>query len=311
MAARHARDTSGKAPGYPLLGRLGSRAEWISRLIALAAGIGLVYLYRLYLHSDDVAPDSSMGLIFASAGTGLLVLVGAGYVVRKRIRRHATRRLHQALAWHIAGAGVGVLLIFLHAAGNFNPRSGTYALWGLIAVAVSGVIGRLIDRLCPRLAAAAAAQAMSAEDGERLEVIEQKAVADATPTIATAQRKAVRQAASSAVPWDLAYYDLDPEVETIPRLLTPASHGSSSPRGATGAWRSIGPRTAELLRDRRQRGGPAMRELAAARAATRREQLYIQMIRVWRRIHTFTCIAALGLLCWHIEFAITLYMNAH
>lgn len=309
MAATQTHDASSKAAGYPLLGRLGSRAEWISRIIALAAGIGMVYVYRLYLRSNDVAPDSVAGLIFASLGTGLLVLVGVGYLVRKRIRRHAARRLHEALAWHIAGAMLGVLLIFLHAAGNFNPRSGTYALWGLIAVAVSGVIGRLIDRLCPRLAAAAAARAMAAEGEERLKVIEQKA--EAAPAHSTSQRKAIGAATSAAVPWDLAYYDLDPEVETIPRLLTPPARKDASTHGVTGAWRYIGPRTAQMLRNRRPIGGAVKRELAAARTAAGRERYYIQMIRAWRRIHTLTCIIALGLLGWHIEFAITLFMNAH
>ncbi|HEU5438077.1 MAG TPA: hypothetical protein VFU88_02210 [Ktedonobacterales bacterium] len=309
MAATRTHDASSRAAGYPLLGRLGSRAEWVSRIIALAAGLGMVFVYRLYLRSDDVAPDSVAGLIFASFGTGMLALVGLGYVVRKRIRRHAARRLHEALAWHIAGAMLGVLLIFLHAAGNFNPRSGTYALWGLIAVAVSGVIGRLIDRLCPRLAAAAAARAMTAEGEERLVVTEQKA--EEAPAHSTSQRKAIGAATSAAVPWDLAYYDLDPEVETIPHLLTPPARKDASTRGVTGAWRSIAPRTAQVLRSHRPLGRLVKRELAAARSAAGRERLYIQMIRVWRRVHMLTCIVALGLLGWHIEFAITLYMNAH
>ena len=43
------------------------------------------------------------------------------------------------------------MLLFMHSFGNFNPRSGTFALYGMIALVISGFVGRLLDRLMPRL----------------------------------------------------------------------------------------------------------------------------------------------------------------
>src|ERR1051326_7690117 len=131
---------------YPWLTVRLSGAQWASLWLCLLAGIGLAYLYTMYLQSKDVSPDSMYGYGFAIAGTILLLLVGAGYALRKRLGRRWPGRLHTFLAWHMAGGLLGLVLILMHSAGNFNPRSGTYALYGLIGVVISGIIGRVLDR---------------------------------------------------------------------------------------------------------------------------------------------------------------------
>ncbi|HEY7124366.1 MAG TPA: hypothetical protein VH540_10480 [Ktedonobacterales bacterium] len=293
-------------PRYPWFGIRHSSAQRVAFLFALASGVGLAFLYRRYMQTNDIAPDSKMGYIFAIAGTALLLLVGLGYVIRKRLGRRWPGRLHTFLAWHMVGGILGLVLILMHAAGNFNPRSGTYALYGLIAVVASGIVGRVLDRFAPRLAASAALEAISASGEERMDDLEQELeyVADTERALRTS-----RAAREHGVPWDLAYYDLDPEVEDIPALLSQGVRSDTGPilnlAQPSDSHRIL------LAAERRQTTGNVMREAISIRAANRRERLHLQTIRVWRRIHTLLSLAALGLLAWHLEYAVTLLMGAH
>jgi hypothetical protein len=293
-------------PRYPWLGIRHSRAQRVAALFALASGLGLAYLYRQYAHTTDVSPDSFMGYAFAIAGTALLLLVALGYTIRKRLGRRWPGRLHTFLAWHIVGGLLGLLLILMHAAGNFNPRSGTYALYGLIALVASGIVGRLLDRFAPRLAAAAALEAISASGEERIDDLEQK-LAFVASTEQT--QRASRAAREGGVPWDLAYYDLDPEIEDIPALLSQGVRSDTGP--ILNLAQPSGDLPILLAAQRRQTTGNVMREAVGIRAAIRRERLYLQTTRVWRRIHTLLTLVTLSLLAWHLEYAATLLIGAH
>ena len=297
-----------KRLGYPWLTLRLSRAQWTAVVLSTATGVGLAYLYTLYLRSKDVAPDSIYGYGFAIIGTALLVLVGAGYALRKRLGRRWAGRLHTYLAWHMAGGLLGLVLILMHATGNFNPRSGTYALYGLIGVVISGVIGRVLDRLSPRLAAKAALQALSANGEERLDDLEEELAAIAQDT--HARRRALQEQASRGAPWDLAYYDLDPEIEEIPALL----QGLRAENGQILDINQISGRMAALRQQpafaRRQSTDALARQAAGIQRALNREQFYLHLVRVWRRLHTLISLAALGLLLWHLEYAATLLIGA-
>ncbi|HEV2459497.1 MAG TPA: hypothetical protein VGS80_14160 [Ktedonobacterales bacterium] len=289
--------------GYRLLWAGGSRTLRAAYLGALLAGIALAFLYRVYAQSSDVSPDSLWGYGFAITGTALLLLVGGGYVLRKRRARHARRRLHTALAWHIAGGLIGVALIFMHAAGNFNPRSGTYALYGLIAVALSGFIGRFLDRICPRLAAAAVADVLTEGGEERLVALRHK-LADAGK-VRKHRHDAQRRMRKTSESWDLAYYDLDPEIETIPTLL----HRDESRPGRI--WRAIGPATIGLLRDPGRLADHFRQQSTVVNRAVNRERFFLAIGGAWRRLHALLCLVTLGLLIWHVTYAVALLMHAH
>jgi hypothetical protein len=123
------------------------RSTTMAAFTALCLGSVLAYVYvAWYPRTGDVAPDSVYGYGFAIAGTGLLLMVGIGYSVRKRWRHHTSGHPHTLLAWHMAGALLGLVLVLMHVAGNFNPRSGTYALYVLVGVVVSGIIGQALGR---------------------------------------------------------------------------------------------------------------------------------------------------------------------
>src|SRR5690242_12090821 len=259
--------------------RLGgwSRSQWVATLVGLALGGALAYAYVTYLRAGDVSPDSQYGYVFAILGTLLLILVGAGYVLRKRLWRGRFGLLHTALSWHVVGGILALALILAHSAANFHPRTGSYALYSLIALVISGIIGKQLDKIAPRLAARAALKTLTADGEERL---------DALVTTLTWKRQRrrersrpisqqTRQAASS-VPWDLAYYDLSAPPEQIPTLLHQqhSGHTRATSSAVEGALAS---------------------EAGAIRQEMGMERLCLHLIRVWRYLHTALSVLTLAL----------------
>jgi hypothetical protein len=268
-------------------------------LAALVAGAGLIGLYALYRQSSDVAPDSIAGYAFAGSGTLLLLLTGAGYALRKRAGRYWPGRLNTILAWHVVTGLLGLMLILMHAAGNFNPRSGTYALYGLIGVVASGIVGRILDRVCPRLAAGAALQAWTIDRAvHRGGLAEELGIAD---NGGHTHLRLLCQPYARGVPWDLAYYDLDPAIEDIPVLFIGGSGERVAPARdqRAGATRSF---------NRPRAPGEVMQPAAALAATIGRERFFLELIRVWRRLHILISLVALCLLLWHLEYAATLLL---
>lgn len=294
-----------KAPGATSAGarrHLGMR--WSAALFSLLAGAVLAYLYVTYLRSGDVAPDSVYGYGFAIAGTALLALVGVGYVVRKRLHRNWSGLLHTALTWHVAGGLLGLALILMHAIGNFHPRTGTYALYALMALVVSGIIGRQLDRIAPRLAARAALSTLTPDGEERLEAL--VGVLRASRRNRRWQRRSSSRPTKIDIPWDLAYYDLDAQPEDIPGLLThPGIHEVGADRAA-----SRRPETKVSIPMGDAAKDAMASESAAIRRAIGRERFYLRLIRVWRWLHTALSVVTLALILWHLEYAATLLMNA-
>lgn len=283
-----------------------SRVGWAGKrgstaLISLLIGIGIAYVYALYLRSNDVSPDSIYGYGFAISGTLLLALVGAGYVARKRLHRHGPGLLHTALTWHIVGGVLGLALILMHASGNFNPRTGSYALYSLIALVVSGVIGRQLDRIAPRLAVRAALTTLTPDGEERLEVL--AGVVHEAPSASGEHRQPPPEPAETSVPWDLAYHDLSARPGDIPELLT--QPGRRTP-GVASSYQApiLQPGISGTVK------GALASESAMIRRGIGWERFFLQLIRVWRVVHTALSVVTLALILWHLEYAATLLIGA-
>src|SRR5260370_17750055 len=134
----------------------------------------------------------------------------------------------------------------MHSFGNFNPRSGTYALYGMIALVVSGAVGRFLDRLMPRLIARQVHKALTAQGDDRIENISEKLQAIVVHNSQNLQGfipvpgAGPHKASTSLVPppgpashdfpfaykdqplhtpWDFSYISLEP----TPQNLTPAA----------------------------------------------------------------------------------------
>lgn len=300
-----------RMPRYSWLGWRSSQAMRVAVVCALLLGAGLVLAYLTYLRdSPDAAPDSPVGVGFAVAGTLLFVLVGAGYVARKRLPRlRRSRALQTALSWHIVGGVLALALILMHAAGNFHPRSGTYALYGLIAVVVSGLVGRAIDRFCPRIAAMASLRAVQTEGAMRARLHrhhrEEQAALSASARHRI-QRPPTRRRAATPTPtvpeaqWDLAYYDMPRGARSLPPAL---SAMTPLPRMAgEGPGVGAAPRPMPDVADRASQSADIL-------AAMERMRFAVTLVRVWRHVHQLLCVVTVGLIIWHLVFAATLFFG--
>lgn len=291
-----------KTSRYPWHGGGLSRGQRVALVLALLMAGGLISIYVAYLRSGDVAPDSAYGYVFAFAGTLLFLLVGAGYALRKRLRRNWSGLLHTALTWHVAGGALALALILMHAAGNFHPRTGSYALYSLIALVVSGFIGRLLDRISPRLAAKAALQALTADGEERLETLVDGLVRQ--PTARDDRQRNVRRSRKTGVPWDIAYYDLSAGPGEIPALLNRRGETMSHRAAPQHAHEMPGPASDSVVKS------AMASESAAIGRAIGTERLFLHLVRVWRYLHTAISVVTLALILWHLEYAATLLIGA-
>src|SRR5947207_9401767 len=206
-------------------------------VIFLGVVVGVVFFVWYIQHSNDVSPDSIAGYTYAIVGTLFLLLAAVLYSLKRRSHKKRTvGQLHKTLNWHICFGVLGLVFLFLHSFGNFNPRTGTYALYGMIALALSGVIGRFLDRLVPRLITDEVHKALNIIGEDRIETISQKLQAIVVHNtqdlhgFAVVEREKSHNASTSLVslsgpissdfsfihkdqalqtPWDLAYISLE------------------------------------------------------------------------------------------------------
>jgi hypothetical protein len=311
--------------GYSWLYRataMNSGVRVLTTLLVIVLAAGFFAWYSRV--STDTAPDSLVGLIYATIGTLLLLLAATMFSLRRRShRRREVGGLRASLGWHMCFALMGLAFLGMHSFGEFNPRTGTYALYGMVALVISGLIGRMLDRLMPRLIAAEAHQALTALGDDRIETISQQLqamVAHNTQNVRgfAAPSSAARPANSSLatlpqanmqggrdqtardqalrMPWDLAYISL----ESTPQELSRDS----------GSFRLVPDRKSDLLRPGALMPGTQehMGELEEVRRAMQRELLYRYVTRYWRKFHILLALVTVGLLVWHIEFALQLIL---
>lgn len=307
--------------------------SWLYRTTALHSGfrvtvtiliivVAAVFL-AWYSHvSSDVAPDSLVGLIYAILGTLFLLMAGTLYSLRRRSHRHRKLGgLGSSLGWHICFAIIGVALISMHTFGEFNPRTGTYALYGLIALAVSGLIGRLLDRVMPRLVAIKVNQSLTAQGDDRIETISQKIQAivgynsqNLKGMAAPPQSKVNGPVNNNSLipllekqtvfakdqplhtPWDMAYISLESTPQEVSRDTT--------------KYRFVPDKQSQLLRPGALMPGTQeqMTELEDVRQAMESELFYRYIIRYWRVFHVLLAVVTLGLVIWHIVYALQLML---
>ncbi len=312
----HAGRQKGEA-GYSWLYRApaprgGLRVLVVLLVIGLAGGFFIWYVRS----GNDASPDSPIGLIYASAGTMLLLLALTLYSLHRRSHRHrVVGGLRASLGWHMCLAFMGLALLAMHSFGELNPRTGTYALYGMLALVVSGLIGRLLDRLVPRMMASEVHQALTAQGDDRIETISQK-----LQSIVVHNTQSIRGFAapdeknrpgnslvpvssphtltwrdrSLHTPWDLAYISLEPTPQELSR--------------ESNQFRLAPEKKSDFLRPVALISGTEeeIDELEVVREAMRRELFYRYVTRYWRKFHVLLALVTLGLLIWHIVYALQL-----
>jgi len=319
VAATNQRERNSGETGYNWPFFVGE--GWFKLLLVISLGVvvGVVLFVWYIQHSNDASPDSIAGYTYAIIGTLFLLLAAVLYSLKRRSHKQKTvGQLHRSLNWHICFGVLGLVFLFLHSFGNFNLRTGTYALYGMIALALSGMIGRFLDRLVPRLITGEVHKALTVMGDDRIETISQKLQAIVVHntqdlhSFAVAPAEKSQNASTSLVslsgpvssdfsfihkdqalqtPWDLAYISLE---ATPQELSLEANH-----------YRFIPDKKSELARPGALMPGAQehISELQEVEQAMQRELFYRYVIRYWRKFHIALALLTLALTLWHLIYA--------
>jgi hypothetical protein len=277
-------------------------SAWVVSVLFTLAVIGLaISLFILYSRlSNDPTPDSFAGYTYAIVGTLFMLMAALGYT-RYRARKRQVGKLNGSLQWHISFGIIALVLLFLHSFGNFNPRTGTYALWGMIALIISGIIGRFLDRVAPRLIARQVKHALTEWGEDRVDYHTRT-----IQSLVSYNRQELRSLKPQKpgkptkkplmTAWDLAYISLE---ETPQELRQNETH-----------YRFVPDRKSDLDKPATLMPGVGehLNELHGVQAALRREEYYRALIRYWRFIHVLLVFITVGLTLWHLEYATTLLL---
>jgi hypothetical protein len=292
--------------------------SWFFGLFVTLLVLGLsITAFVWYVRTGhDASPDSIAGYACAIAGTICVVLATVLYGIRRHSRKRGMGQLNKALNWHIFLAIIGLILLGMHSFGDFNPRTGTYALYGMIALVVSGIIGRALDHLMPRLIAAQVRKALTDQGDDRIENISEKLQAIVTHNSQKLQAFPTASGSSNTeramislpgqagsllfeqtagrtlnTPWDLGYISLE---------ATPQELGADAPQ-----YRFIPDKKSNLARPGALMPGAQehISELERVQKALQREQFYRYIIRYWRIFHVGLALLTAGLTIWHLIYA--------
>ncbi len=320
MSAINRRERNNGETGYNWPFLVGGEG-WYKRSLVIILGVtvGIVLFVWYIQHSNDVSPDSIAGYTYAIIGTLFLLLAAVSYSLKRRSHKKKTvGQLHTSLNWHICFGVLGLVFLFLHSFGNFNPRTGTYALYGMIALALSGMIGRFLDRLVPRLITGEVHKALTVMGDDRIETISQKLQAIVVHNTQDLHSFAVvpgeisQDASTSMVslsgpvssdfsfihkdqalqtPWDLAYISLE---ATPQELSLEANH-----------YRFVPDKKSAFMHPGALMPGAQehISELQEVEQAMQRELFYRYVIRYWRKFHILLALLTLGLTIWHLVYA--------
>ncbi|HXL36197.1 MAG TPA: hypothetical protein VN954_03235 [Ktedonobacteraceae bacterium] len=288
-------------------------------VIFLGVAVGVAFFVWYIQHSNDVSPDSIAGYTYAIIGTLFLLMAAFLYSLKRRShKKRIVGRLHRSLNWHICFGVLGLVFLFLHSFGNFNPRTGTYALYGMIALALSGMIGRFLDRLVPRLITGEVHKALTVMGDDRIETISQKLQAivvhntqDLHSFAVVPREKSqdvptslislsdpissdfpfIQQEQALQTPWDLAYISL----EATPQELSLEAN----------QYRFVPDKKSGLARPGALMPGAQehISELHEVERAMQHELFYRYVIRYWRKFHILLTLLTLALTLWHLVYA--------
>lgn len=284
----------------------------MSTLFTIGAIILSIVIFVLYNRfSNDPTPDSIAGYLYAIAGSFFMFLAALGYTLKRRSRQRVVGQLNGLLHWHVAFGILALVLLCLHSFGNFNPRTGTYALWGMIALVISGIIGRALDRIIPRLMAKEVKRAMTEQGEDRVEFHTQtigsivsynsqklQSFMPEQPKAASVGKKTPWSPDIKGLPtaWDMAYISLEETPQEVAR--------------EDGNFRFVPDRRSELSSPEALMPGVQkhLTELQSAQKALGREEYYRAIIRYWRIAHVTLVVITIGLTLWHLEYATTLLL---
>ena len=291
--------------GYPWLFFYARRAWGIGLLVTtIIVGVAGAFYMWYWQSGNDAAPDSIAGYGYAIAGTLCFLLAATLYTARRHSNKRTMGRLNTALNWHVFFAIMGTVFVFMHSFGNFYAKTGTYALYGLVALLVSGFVGRTLDHLVPRLIAGEVDTILTAQGEDRIESISRNLMpGDRNDPRGRQEHAFEADGQGMSTPWDMAYVSLESTSREIAHHhkggdFTYASqshklHDTHDPL-RTGMLAHPG----ELM----SQVEDTVVELHLVQGAIRREQFYRYVIRYWRLLHIALALLAVGLIIWHLVY---------
>jgi len=299
--------------GYPWLS-LHVRHTWGAGLVVTLVVIAISGAFYLWYSQsgNDTSPDSAAGLGYAVIGTIFFILAALLYSLRRRSRRRAIGHLNVVLNWHVFFAVMGLVVLFMHSFGHFAAISGTYALFGMVILTISGLVGRTLDHFLPRLIAGEVDKVLTLQGEDRIEVVSQNLQAIVVYNtqemrgfrvedplragVPTGSPPSATNGQSLGTPWDLAYISLEATQQELDR---------AAPR-----HRFIPDKKSALTRPGALMPGAEeqISELQDMHHAMQREQFYRYLIRYWRVLHITLAFITTGLITWHIIFALNLIL---
>jgi hypothetical protein len=302
--------------GYPAF-FLDLNASWVKTLLATLAisGACVVSLIVYSRFSGDMSPDSPLGYLYAIVGTTLMMLATILYARHRKQRQRQIGSLNNSLNWHISLGVSALVVLCFHSFGNLNPRTGTYALYGMLAIVMSGIVGRVIDKIVPRLIAQSASKALTEDGNDRIENISRtaqeivsynteqlrdfKSSEGPSPSLVRKGEAVVNGPMSmdgTVLPssWDIAYLTLDETPQEASRMAQ--------------QYRFVPDRKSPLTKPGALMPGytDQMEEIQGVQQAMQKEQFYRAIIRYWRMFHVVLVIITIGVTLWHLEYATAL-----
>lgn len=145
MAEMTTTSSSRQAGGAKRSGRNSVGEGWISVAIGLIVGAAW-----LVVRLADLQATSDLGYALGIAG-GVAMLLLFAYPLRKRVR--ALQQLGSAKPWFVVHMVLGIagpVLILLHSGFRIGSLNAGVALWSMLIVAGSGVVGRFLYLLTHR-----------------------------------------------------------------------------------------------------------------------------------------------------------------
>lgn len=302
--------------GYPWL-YLHMGPSWVIGLLVTVIVVGTgASFYSWYCQlGNDVAPDSLAGYCFAIAGTICTMLATVLYVIRRRSHKLAMGQLNAALNWHVFFAVMGIAFILMHSFGNFNAKTGTYALYGLIALIISGFVGRMLDRIMPWLIANEVDTILTAQGEDRVENISRSLQTQANAVYSTSlmhrypyptspvqlqdfpaapgkesPNNFYRDGQPLSMPWDLAF--IKPGAPPGEVIREEDIHNFMTNK------HEIPVQSGMAMYQAKQH----IAEIHTVGRAMQREQFYRYVIRYWRVFHIALALLTVGLITWHLVY---------
>lgn len=313
--------------GYPWIFFNANRTRWLSLLVTvLIIGLAGGFFFWYRNTGGDPTPDGLVGYSLAFSGTTFMLLAWIRYSMYRRSRKRAFGKLNASLNWHISLGFIAFALLLMHSFGNFNPRTGTYALYGMIAMVISGIIGRALDHAMPRLTAKQATKALTEQGEDRLASItnniqsivqyNKQQIRGFSPNTSSFagepfispsnnRTKSSAMATTATSPkgrdpsfqtsWDMAYISLEETPQEVNRVNEVQYRFVPDKKSALTRPGALMPGSKDHIE-----------ELHTIEKALQREQLFRYITRYWRVFHVLLALVTVGLTIWHIEYALAL-----